>query len=558
MEKQLEDVKRSLDETMRRLSENRMTSQRIGEKMEEIRRLLDEIDSDALRRRMEELRRAIEKLDPQEVERALRNLDVDAGEMLRRLERTAELLEQVRREQQMEEIVRGARDLMESQGDLNDETARADSSDAAAMRKLADRQDELARQSDALQHDLEEMAKTLAGDDSTTAAELSRMAQQMQSPQGPKSPMDEASRRLRGGQPRPAQLAQQQAMERLISLFRRAGRAQQAMQMNAGQKLAANFQKYARRALEISRRQEALARRIGGDERAPGEPSQGRSLAQAQMSNLTAVRRVAEGIQELAGRTTAASSELLEAVDSAIRRMESSVLFLEQNKAFMSRAHASGAVESLNRAVIEMMRGAKQCSQGQPGAGEQSAAQQLMSQLIPAQQNVTEQTRQMLEMQATQERLMQERLAQLQRLAGQQRALREMAEKIQRELQQNGRLLGRLDRTVEEMEAVARALEQGLVDEDLVRREQRILSRLLDAQRSVYTRDYENRRESRTAADVFSRGARPGTRASRSLRLREQIRRAMELRAPGEYQELIRMYFRALAEESAAPAGGGR
>jgi hypothetical protein len=35
--------------------------------------------------------------------------------------------------------------------------------------------------------------------------------------------------------------------------------------------------------------------------------------------------------------------------------------------------------------------------------------------------------------------------------------------------------------------------------------------------------------------------------------LREAIRRAMQLKAPGEFEDLIKSYFRALAEEHAAP-----
>jgi hypothetical protein len=85
-------------------------------------------------------------------------------------------------------------------------------------------------------------------------------------------------------------------------------------------------------------------------------------------------------------------------------------------------------------------------------------------------------------------------------------------------------------------------------------RQQRILSRMLDAERSVHTRDYEKERESMTAEEVFSRtlGRRPESADAQTLR--DEIQRAMQLKAPGEFEELIRMYFRALADESPADA----
>ena len=102
-------------------------------------------------------------------------------------------------------------------------------------------------------------------------------------------------------------------------------------------------------------------------------------------------------------------------------------------------------------------------------------------------------------------------------------------------------------------EAVVEALERGNVDEDLVNQEQRILSRLLDAERSVHTRDYEKKRESVSAEDVFSKslGRRPDSADAQTLR--DEIQRAMQLKAPGEFEDLIRMYFRALADEAPAP-----
>jgi CO dehydrogenase/acetyl-CoA synthase alpha subunit len=122
-------------------------------------------------------------------------------------------------------------------------------------------------------------------------------------------------------------------------------------------------------------------------------------------------------------------------------------------------------------------------------------------------------------------------------------------------MQSEQKPLGKLDRAIEEMEAVVNSLQQGDLNEDLVNRQQRILSRMLDAERSVHTRDYEKKRESMTADDVYSRtlGRRPESADAQSLR--DEIQRAMQLKAPGEFEELIRMYFRALADESPADAG---
>jgi hypothetical protein len=179
-------------------------------------------------------------------------------------------------------------------------------------------------------------------------------------------------------------------------------------------------------------------------------------------------------------------------------------------------------------------------------------AMKMLEQMIPQQQDIIRETQQMLQLRLAEEALRQQRQSELERLSGQQRSLEEIAKEIQKSMKHSREGVGKLDRAIEEMEAVAEALRRGQVDDDLVNREQRILSRLLDAERSVHTRDYEKRRESVTAEDVFSRslGRRPDEAGAQSLR--DEIQRAMQLKAPGEFEELIRLYFRALAGESPA------
>jgi hypothetical protein len=554
VEEALDEIKQSLDETMRELSENQMTSQQIGEKLEEIRELLEEIDSEELRKFMEELKESVEKLSPEDIKEAMENINISAEDMLEKLERTAQLLKQIQQEQKMEEMVRQSQDLLQSQKELNDETSDADASDQQKMNELSDKQDDLASKADDLQKSMEDFAEEMSGDDPQASQQMQEASQQLNQQQGPQQNMRSASRKLQMSQQQQAMQQQQQAMDKLISLFRKTQQAQQSMAQNSGRKMATNLQKYAQQTLELSFKQESLADQLRA-EKAGERATDFQDLAQTQNSYLKATEKIADEIMKLSGMSLQISPQLMEALGITIDRMQSSVLFLEQNRPFMSTAHASNAIESLNEATIEMLRSAKQCSN--PGGQGQMSAQQMMQQLIPQQQEILQQTQSMMELQQTAEQLRQQRQAQLDRMASQQRSLKELAEEIQRSMKGNQELLGRLDRTVDEMESVSRSLEQGNIDQDLVRREQRILSRMLDAQRSVNSRDYEQKRESVTAEEIFSKslGLRPDESESQSLR--DEIRRAMQLKAPGEFEDLIKLYFRALAEESAVHSGGG-
>jgi hypothetical protein len=331
------------------------------------------------------------------------------------------------------------------------------------------------------------------------------------------------------------------------------------MGQSQGMKMAMDLQKFAKQTLEISFRQETLAGQMkdaAGSVEGPS-PQATQNFASEQGSYLEAAEKVANELMQLANMTMQIPQSLMEAMGEAITRMENSMMMLAQDKSYMGTTHANNAVESLNQATIEMLRTAQSCSSGGAGGSQQKMSMQMLQQMIPQQQDILRETQQMMQLRLTEEALRQQRQAELDRLSGQQRSLEDVAKQIQESMKKERQGLGKLDRAVKDMEAVTEALRKGELNDDLVNKEQRILSRLLDAERSVNSRDYEQKRESQTAQDVFSKSLGRRGEGAGAQSLRDEIQRAMQLKAPGEFEDLIRMYFRALAGESgAAPPAG--
>jgi hypothetical protein len=448
----------------------------------------------------------------------------------------------------MEEAVRKTKDLMEAQEKLSDRTAEA--ADSTSMDKLSREQEEIADQAGELDKDLDKLSEEL--DDKELAEQLKKASEQNSMSRTSKE-MREASQQLQQGQKSEAMSHQEQAMENLVALFKSLASAQMQMQSASGERLAANLQRLANSTLEISFKQEDLTGRIRERISAEGEADKAgdRDLAEEQQMYARGVEQIADELYEMSKQNVMIPESLIKSLGSCREGMENSLLFLEQDKAFMSAASASQSTTTLNRVTIDLLRACKNCSGGSSGNPQSSP---MLQRLLSGQQQVLKETEHLLALRAAQEKLMQEMQADVDRVAGQQRSLKELAEQIQKDLKQNERVLGRMDRTIDEMNEVIKDLEGGSLGEETLRKEERIMSRLLDAQRSIHSRDYEKERVSKTAEDVFSKGgelsARPGAQS-----LRDEIRRAMELKAPGEFEELIRLYFRALAEESQPTPG---
>jgi hypothetical protein len=552
IKEKLEEIQQSLDNTLESLSENQMTSQQIGEKLEEINRLIEEINDEALNKYLEEMQKAMEQLDPEQIQQAMENLNMSAEDLLKSLERTESLLKEIQREQAVEEVVRKTRDLMEAQENLHEMTA--DAEDQETMDGLADEQEELAEKAAELEEDMDDLSDAL--DDEQLAEEVREASEEFSMSQTSKE-MKEASSQLQKGQKSEAMTNQENAMDKLIGLFGKMAAMQAEMQSSSSQQVAANLQRLATGTLELSFKQERLTQRLreqvaAQDTRDLHSPA--RELAEEQQTYTNAVRQIANELDAIAQQTLLVPEKLIRSLGQCAESMEKSLLFLEQNKAFMSTTSSTEATTTLNKITMDLLSACKQCSQG--GASGQPQGSPMMQRLLTGQQQVLKETEHLLAMRAAQEKLRQQMQAEVGRVAGEQRSLKEVAEKIQKDMKDNERVLGRMDKIVDEMEEVIKDFDGGTLDEQTLRRQERILSRLLDADRSIHSRDYEKKRQSETAEDIFSdaAGRRPAGPAAQMLR--EEIRRAMTLKAPGEFEDLIRMYFRALAEEAPAGLGG--
>jgi hypothetical protein len=139
--------------------------------------------------------------------------------------------------------------------------------------------------------------------------------------------------------------------------------------------------------------------------------------------------------------------------------------------------------------------------------------------------------------------------AQMARLAAEQQQIRKGLEGLQQDLEEGGDVLGRLDEVMNEMREVEKDLESADLSPETRERQERILSRMLDAQRSIRDRGYRRERRSRTAEEVEAEAPTrlPGSYSEARERMREDRVRMPGFVYPPEYEEMIRSYFRTLS-----------
>jgi hypothetical protein len=217
------------------------------------------------------------------------------------------------------------------------------------------------------------------------------------------------------------------------------------------------------------------------------------------------------------------------------------------------------AAIALNQAAGGLLRQRDSMQGSKSSTGMQEAMEKLQS-LAGQQQGLNEESMGMMPSQNPGEgqegnsgRLREGMGNALGRMAAEQEAIRQGLEEATQKLGQNGGTLGRLGDVAEDMKKVEQDFRSGRLDQETVDRQQRILSRLLDAPRSVEKRDYSRRRVSRPGVDVVrsSPGALSGDLLKSRPSLAALLARGSRDPISPRYRAMVDEYFQSILEGKA-------
>ena len=516
--------------------ERRAFDERLVTKLRELAEVMSQIESPEFRDALRRLQESLESLAPRPAEAGLRDWQRQSQEMLRNVERTLELLKQLRQEERLQALARRAAELKTAQDARNQELAERPAAETAAEQDRARRGPAAGRRRERAAG--ARSARARAGDARGRRRRGTR-------PGGRRARAAGGARPARGGAGHGAGPARGGAAfgpARQPEPRPRRGAARRAEQLRAG-----GAGPGGRGGGAPGGAGPALAAARGG-----GQPRLGRLRPRARrpgQSDLAeGTARVADSLWALSKRSPFIGRDLAEALGRAIGGLQQSSRQLGQG----DRAGGEAAGRTAAGALLEAVLGLRQTEdsmcqspgQGQPGG----SVPMRMDQLGQDQGALNDRTRRLSQRLSEQARLSAGDRDQLERMAAEQARLRDELRRIEEEDRDRRQLLGQLDRTGEEMKQVEAALRQGRFGDEVEQRQQHILSRLLDAQRSVNRRDFDPQRESRPGEDVRrgSPAALPAELLRESDRLRLDLLKAQADRYPAQYRAFVEAYLRAL------------
>ena len=545
----VDSMRRELAELRDALKDAGLPDPELQEQLKALEEFLEQVAPEEKRDDLAALAEQLSQMDPEELQRAMEQMAADQERLRERLEDTLEEFRNAALEQDFRATGREAEELAEEQEILAQAMMEGGDEELRARQQL-----ELDAQAQQLDQQLTNLEQRLqqAGEQEAQAGVLDARQQLADARQQ----MQQAAQQSMQGRQQSAGEQAQQAAGDLSQVSQQLNQAQMQMQMQQMEEIRAALGQTAVDALALARQQTELRRDMQGATPAEIAEMRGDEAAIAQ-----GLRNLAENYSEGTRMAAPGARDLLEAIGRAMEELDGTIEAMERPRSQgpSPAAEAENVVRTLNEVARMAMTSGQQQGEAQSTA---SASQQMMQQL----QQLAQQQGEIMEDASalTPMRLGEETMSrQMEEMANRQEEVAEELGEMSEEGRQEAGPLGDLSALAEEAERLAEALARGRLDPEVLRRQERLFHRLLDAGRTLERDEESEERESEQPGNFSREGVGALTAGSLNA-LRFDLPGAAALRAlPPAQRALVVRYFERLNAASRGAAGppdgtGGR
>ena len=533
LSQQVEDTARDFQDMIDRMQRNDAVSAETLEKMQKIQELMQEISTEELREAMSKFEQSLMNVKPEDLRKAMENMKFSMEDFSRKIDQTLQLLESIKKEQALDKALQISKEMEQMQSALQEKTGDPKQN----TDRLAQEQKNISEQFESLQKAVEDADQLLdPAKDKQLKQEMSDLKQDMKSGQLQQN-MQQSQQQLQQNQRQSASQSQSQALEKMRQYTRRLGEMKSSMGGGSMQAVSGAMQQAIRELLIFSKQHETLRSRYGSDP----YPIVSDLIAQY------------EGVQVSLNRLFSVPQVTMFLppkfyIDLTDANRGYRDIFINVNEMQYSQIPKQLELiqKGLNLMVYDLMQALNNPSSGGGGGGGMQSLLQMLGQMSEEQLALNMLSEQLM-MQIQQQgggmdAAMQQ---QIQKLASDQGRL---AENLKRALQNNPEAQKQgnaIKQIIEEAEAIARQLRSNQLSQDLLNRQENIISRLLDAQRSINKREFSERRQAESAN--------PATRQKdvdtdfNALRRQAMLEDSYRL-FPPSYQQVILKYLKLLNE----------
>ncbi len=545
LQNKAEEIKKDFAENKDDLQKHNLLSKETLDKFMELQKMFDEFSSDEMKKAMEKLQEKLQSMDRKQIQQALENMQFDEESFKKGIERTLNLLKRVQIEQKIDQLVKRTDEASKKQNDLQQKTEQADLENKNQREDAAKQQEQLSDDIQKMKDELKQLEKLMSELKDMPKDEVEKLQKELED-QKNEQLSEEASENIQQKQKQKAKQKQSQLSQNMQKMKQKMQKLQQDMEQENQMEVFADLMKSLNNIISLSKDQEEAKR--NGQENSQSSQINKQAVKQDEIKRN--LEKVLSQMNQLSQKTFAITPEMGKALGKAHSQMDNALEGMQNRNQSQTITAQSEAMSSLNQAASMMKNMMDQMMQGggQGGSGMMSLMQQL--QQMSGQQMSLNNMTQMLQ-QGMNGQLTPEQQGQMQRLAQQQEMIRKSLDELNREAKESGqskKIPSNLDETLKQMQEVIADMRSEKLSDEIIQKQERILSRLLDAQRSMNERDFEKERESKsgTAQQRTSPGQLNLAKQKGKDNLKDELNNLYREGYTKDYEELIKRYFEAL------------
>jgi hypothetical protein len=499
--KQVEEMKQDNEKANRKESQYTEMNEAISEKQRQLEKLFEEIMSDELKKLFEELQKMMENLDKDKLNEVLDKMKFNAEDLEKALDRNLELFKQLEFDKKLTDAIDKLKELSEEQKKLSEKTENADKKD----------QDKLSEEQNKINQDFDKLKKDLQ--------DLKELNDKMEEPNNFKIPeqkkediqkdLNESEKSLKEGQMKKASKSQDDASDKMEEMSAELSKMQEEMEEEELGEDIESLRAILENLVRISFDQEGLIDKLGTVGR--NDP-QYTKIVEQQKGLKDNLQMVEDSLYALSKRQPMIESFVNREI-SAINDNADQVMVALNNRVIpTARGKQQFVMTSVNNLALMLAESMKKMQQSQsmksssksgkscpsPGMGKPSSMKSMRQMQEKLNQQMEAIKKGMKEGKGEKGKTGQGSMSeQLARMAAQQEALRQQLQEYRDQLQKEGSLNQKgLNKMIEEMDKTETELVNKILNQETMRRQQEILTRMLESEKAEMQREQEERRES--------------------------------------------------------------
>ena len=541
LSKALEQMQKTFEENLENQEEFKEVDEDLLAKQEKIQELMEELLTDEMKEMMEKLREMMEEMEMDQMFEDMEDMEMTNEDLEEKLDRMLELFKKMEFEAKMQDMIDDLEKLAEEQLELAEESKEKESD----SEDLLEKQEEINEEFEEIKKDMEELGEL--NEEQKSPADLENMEQQSEEIS---EEMEKGTEELEKSQPKKASPSQQKAGEKMQQMAQQMQSMMSTMEMMQAQEDYENLRQLLENLVKLSFDQEILFETV---KKTDTDQPKFRELVQDQYKLKDDAAMIEDSLVALSKRVFQIESFITEELHKMNRELGQSIGNMEDRKKapavtnqqyVMTSANnlalmLSEVMEQMQQAMAQSMPGNQQC-QKPGGKGQLPSMQQMQKQLGEDMQKMKDGMKQGKGPGGKQ---MSKEFA---RMAAEQAALREALRKMKDNMSQGQKEGGNVDELMEKMDQNETDLLNKRLTEEMLKRQEAIITNLLDMEEAEREQEKEEKRESKSA-DQINRKLPPEI--EEYLKSREsmvEVYRTVPPSLKPFYKKLVEKYFQSV------------